>query len=235
MSAQPQQDRLSLLLGTAAFFILGLAWFWALRIAPSEEHMGEVYRIIYVHVPAAFTAFFSAAVILVLSLVTLFRRGSTAALWAKAAAEVGLIFTIITLATGSIWGRPTWGVWWTWDARLTTTLILSLLYAGYLIFYSSMAPGPQRDRIAAALGVIIALDVPVIYKSVTWWRTLHQPPSIMREGGSTMAPEMLQTLLFCGVASLLVATWMLHLRVSNLKLQQRLEKFSFGAGSGSDI
>lgn len=231
MTPQPRQDRLSLMLGTAAFFVLGLAWFWALRVAPSEEHMGEVYRIIYVHVPAAFTAFFSAAVILVLSLFTLFRRDTTASLWAKAAAEVGLIFTIITLATGSIWGRPTWGVWWTWDARLTTTLILSLLYAGYLIFYNSMAPGPQRDRIAAALGVVIALDVPVVYKSVTWWRTLHQPPSILREGGSTMAPEMLQTLLFSGVACLLVATWMLHLRVSNLKLQQNLERYSFNAQS----
>lgn len=229
MSSESQHDNRLLLIGIAAFTLLGLAWFWGLRYAPSEEHMGEIYRIIYVHVPSAFTAFISAGLILVLSLMTLFRRSETASLWAKASAEVGLVFTIVTLVTGSIWGRPTWGVWWTWDARLTTTLILSLLYAGYLILYSSLAPGPQRDRITAVLGIIIALDVPVIYKSVTWWRTLHQPPSILREGGSSMAPEMLTTLFLCLGASLLVAVWMIVLRVSNLKLQQKLEEFSYRA------
>ncbi len=229
MSSDSRQDKRLLISGILAFAFLAVAWLWGLRFAPSEEHMGEVYRIIYVHVPSAFTAFSSAGLLLVLSLLTLLRRSESASLWAKASAEVGLIFTIITLATGSIWGRPTWGVWWTWDARLTTTLILSLLYAGYLILYSSLAPGPQRDRIVAALGVIIALDVPVIYKSVTWWRTLHQPPSILREGGSSMAPEMLATLMLCLSASLLVGAWMLWLRVTNLRLQQQIDAYSYQA------
>ncbi len=224
MSDTVQHDRRHTLFGILCFLLLAVGWLWALRFTPSDEHQGEVYRIIYVHVPSAFTAFSSAGILCLFSLWTLLGRNSTAGLWAKAAAEVGLIFTLITLATGSIWGRPTWGVWWTWDARLTTTFVLALLYAGYLIFYSSMAPGSQRDRVAAALGIIIAINVPIIYKSVTWWRTLHQPPSIVREGGSTMAPEMLATLLLCLVSSLCVAAWMLVLRAYNLKLQQKLEQ-----------
>lgn len=231
MANAVQQDRRNLLFGAGAALLLLIAWFWALRVAPSEEHQGEVYRIIYLHVPAAFTAFLSAGLLMVFSLMTLFLRRPSAGLWAKATAEIGLVYTAITLATGSIWGRPTWGVWWTWDARLTTTLILALLYAGYLIFYSSLTPGPQRDRIAAALGIIIALDVPVIYQSVNWWRTLHQPQSIVRAGGSTMAPEMLMTLLFGFLASLCMASWLLYLRFGNLQLQQRLEEYSYDAQS----
>lgn len=233
MTSDSRPDRRLMISGIVAFTLLGLAWLWALRFAPTEVNMGEVYRIIYVHVPAAFVAFAAAYVILILSLLTLFRRSETASLWAKASAEIGLIFTLVTLATGSIWGRPTWGVWWTWDARLTTTLILSLLYAGYLILFNSLTPGPQRDRIAAALGIIIALDVPVIYKSVTWWRTLHQPPSIMRPGGATIAPAMMNTLIFCLIACFIVTAWMLYLRVSNLKLQQKLDQFSYDAQSNT--
>lgn len=227
MSLSAQQDSRNRLFGLGAFALMAGAWFAALRLAPSEQHQGEVYRIIYLHVPAAFTAFLSAGLLMVMSLWTLIKGNPAAGLWAKATAEVGLIFTIITLATGSIWGRPTWGVWWDWDARLTTTLLLALLYAGYLIFYSSMSPGAQRDRLAATLGVIIALDVPIIYQSVNWWRTLHQPQSIVRSGGSTMAPEMLYVLLFSFLASLCLASWLVILRIGNLKLQQMLEEYSF--------
>ncbi|MCX6129212.1 MAG: cytochrome c biogenesis protein CcsA [Proteobacteria bacterium] len=227
MSQSVQQDKHQRLFGLAALALIACAWFAALRLAPSEEHQGEVYRIIYLHVPSAFSAFLSAGLLMILSLWTLIRGNPVAGLWAKATAEVGLLFTLITLATGSIWGRPTWGVWWDWDARLTTTLLLALLYAGYLIFHSSMSPGAQRDRIAAALGIIIAIDVPIIYQSVNWWRTLHQPQSIVRSGGSTMAPEMLYVLLFSLLASLTVASYLLVLRYGNLKLQQELEEIGF--------
>lgn len=220
--------------GIVSCLLMLSAWFIALKVVHTDAHQGEVYRIVYLHVPAAFTAFFSAGLLLIFSLWTLIRRNPVAGFWGKATAEVGLIYTAITLATGSIWGRPTWGVWWEWDARLTTTLILALLYAGYLIFYSSMQPGPQRDRIAAALGVIIALDVPVIYQSVNWWRTLHQPQSIVRVGGSTMAPDMLWTLFFCFLTMITFASWVLLLRVANLKLQQRVEEYSFQAQGQSE-
>ena len=214
------------LMGIAAFLLLLISWGVGLWVAPTEEHMGEVYRIIYLHVPSAFTAFFSAFALLAFSIWGLIKPEGKAIYWAKGCAESGLIFTVITLATGSIWGKPTWGVWWTWDARLTTTLLLALLYAGFLILYNSLTPGPQRTKICSALGVIIAADVPVIYKSVTWWRTLHQPPSIMREGESTMAPEMLQTLGFCLFASLLVLGWLLKQRVTNLEIEAEIDRQS---------
>ncbi|RYZ88684.1 MAG: cytochrome C assembly protein [Proteobacteria bacterium] len=223
-----KQDRLTVGLGLAAAVIAGICWFYGLKFAPTDQAQGEVYRILYFHVPSAFTAFLFSAFLMFFSVWTLFKRSPGGAIWAKATAEVGLIFTLITLMTGSIWGRPTWGVWWDWDARLTTTLILALLYAGYLIFTSSMAPGPSRDRMAAALGVIIAIDVPIIYKSVTWWRTLHQPPSLMRQGGSTMDPQMVRTLMMCWVAMTLIAVWMLWTRAVNLRLQQRIEEHSHG-------
>lgn len=225
------QDRRTIWGGLLAFLVLGIAWVYALKVAPVDHHQGEVYRILYMHVPSAWTAFLSAFLLLIFSLWTLFKRSPTTPLWSKASAEIGLIFTLITLITGSIWGRPTWGIWWTWDARLTTTLILALLYAGYLIFTSSINPGPQRDRIAAALGVVIALDVPVIYQSVTWWRTLHQPPSLMRRGGSTMDPDMRTVLYTCLAATLCLAIWFLWVRIVNLKLQQKIEQFGYGPES----
>lgn len=228
MAVAKKQDRLTFSLGICAAAFAALCWIYALRFAPSDQAQGEVYRIIYFHVPSAFTAFLFSALLAVFSLWALFKRSPNAALWAKASAEVGLIYTIITLMTGSIWGRPTWGVWWDWDARLTTTLILALLYAGYLIFTNSMAPGPTRDRMSAALGVIIAIDVPIIYQSVTWWRTLHQPPSLMRRGGSTMDGEMVSLLMISLVAMILLASWLLWTRAVNLRIQQRIEEHSHG-------
>jgi len=222
-----ESHKTSTILGWTVFSLMAACWIWALKFAPSELHMGEVYRIIYVHVPAAFGAFFSAGVLLAVSIWGLMRRNSAAMLWGRASAEVGLVFTILCLATGSIWGRPTWGVWWVWDARLTTTLLLGLLYAGYLILYNSLSAGPQRNKVCGALGILIAIDVPIIYKSVTWWRTLHQPPSLMRPGGPSMASEMVWTLLICGAVTLMVGAWLLVNRVKNLKTLEDLERWSF--------
>ncbi|SMF29608.1 cytochrome c biogenesis protein CcsA [Pseudobacteriovorax antillogorgiicola] len=222
-----ESDKKHLIAGIGVFALLAVSWVWALKFTPPEEHMGEVYRIIYLHVPSAFAAFFSSFVLLVVSIWALVKKQSGAPLVAKASAEVGLIFTILTLATGSIWGRPTWGVWWDWDARLTTTLILALLYCGYLILYSSLHPGPQRNKICAALGILIAADVPIIYKSVTWWRTLHQPPTIMRRGDSTMAPEMLSALLFALAVMILVGGFLVYQRYKNLMISEELERLSY--------
>ena len=149
----------SALYGAVSTIAVLTTWFYALKFAPSEEHMGEVYRIIYLHVPSAITAFLSSFVLFIFSVAALRKSAVNASIWARATAEVGLLFTILTLATGSIWGRPTWGVWWTWDARLTTTLLLALLYAGYLILYHSMEAGKSRDKALSILGILILAAV----------------------------------------------------------------------------
>lgn len=206
----------------------GLAWSWV----PVDQMQGEVYRIIYLHVPSAIAAFFSAVILLVASISALRSNNESALQWARAATEVGLIFTVLTLATGSIWGKPTWGTWWTWDARLTTTLLLGLLYCGWLLLYTSLPIGATRIRGCAMLGIMIAADVPVIYKSVTWWRTLHQPQTILRPGGgATMEPEMLGVLL-AGIALMIyVSMWLIYQRRVNIELETELEQKSLAGVS----
>lgn len=221
------EDRSELMTGAGLVLLVLLHWAAAFYYAPVDEHQGEVYRILFLHVPSAFTAFASSLALAVFSVIGLVKRSESSLAWAKATSEVGLLFTVLTLATGSIWGRPTWGTWWTWDARLTTTFLLALLYCGYLLLYSSMSAGPGRIRACAVLGILIFADVPIIYKSVTWWRTLHQPPSMIRPGGSTMEPEILWTLV-AGIAILcLYAAWLVRLRGRNIRLADSLEAASF--------
>ncbi len=226
------KDRRDFLVGAALYTFIILAWLYAIFIAPTDEAQGEVYRIIYLHVPAAICSFVAAYILFVASILTIWLKKGTASYWGKAASECGLCLTLLTLATGSIWGYPTWGVWWTWDARITTTFLLALLYGGYLMLYSSMPEGSRRDKACAVLGILIAIDVPIIYKSVTWWRTLHQPPSIIRAGGSTMDPEMLQILGVNFFAMLIVVVWAIWVRTENLKLQRQVDLQSYSSVGG---
>jgi heme exporter protein C len=214
-----------LCIGLAAMCIQWLlAWYWV----PVDDAQGEVYRIIYLHVPAAFSAFLSAAILLFTSLLSLKSNDDRWLLTSRAATEIGLIFTILTLATGSIWGKPTWGVWWTWDARLTTTLLLALLYGGWILLFRALSPGTGRRRSCAILGLIIALDVPIIYKSVNWWRTLHQPQTILRRGGSTMDSDMLYVLLGGILIMAVISVSMILVRFGTLSLERELEEKSLG-------
>lgn len=213
--------------GLALMALVLAHWAAAFFYAPVDEHQGQVYRIMFLHVPSAFTAFSSSLALCVFSVLSLRRRQESSLTWARASAEVGFIFTLLTLATGSIWGRPTWGTWWTWDARLTTTFLLALLYAGYLLLYSSLTPGPGRIRACAVLGIIIFADVPIIYQSVNWWRTLHQPQSMLRPGGSSMEPEILYTLLVGIVIMMVYAVWLVRLRGLNIALKDEIERGSF--------
>lgn len=221
------EDKKAYSLGLFGLIAVAFGWVLAFLYAPVDRNQGEVYRIIFLHVPSAFAAFAMAFALLLFSLLGFTKKSESSLRWSKASAEVGLIFTILTLATGSIWGKPTWGVWWTWDARLTTTFILALLYAGWLLLYSSLTPGRSRVTVCAVLGILIAADVPIIYKSVTWWRTLHQPPSMLRPGGATMDPEILYTLIYGIVATLLYASWMVWIRGRNLVLAEQLEAASY--------
>jgi heme exporter protein C len=168
-----------------------LAFFYA----PRDALQGDVQRIMYIHVPTAWIAFLAFFVVFGASLVYLWKRLPEADRLAYASAEIGVLFTALTLIEGSIWGKPTWGTWWTWDARLTTTAILLVIYVGYLMLRSFVEEPERRARLAALVGIVGFLDVPMIYMSVLWFRTLHQPPSIQM-GGVKMADAMLFTLLF---------------------------------------
>jgi heme exporter protein C len=162
--------------------------YMAFILAPSERTMGEVQRIFYFHVPFAMMAFLAFGIVMVASIGFLARGTRGWDVTAEAAAEVGLLCCTIVLVTGPVWARSAWGVWWTWDARLTSTLVLWLIYAAYLLLRSYMADDPRVRRYAAVLGIVGALDVPIVYFSVHWFRTQHPSTFITKSGG--LAPGM---------------------------------------------
>lgn len=216
MSLDPGLRRLAALAAAGMAAGLVAVFFWV----PTEAFQGVVQRIFYVHVPAAWIAYLAFAVVLVGSIAYL-RTGSDR--WdtlAHASAEVGVLFTAINLATGMLWGRPIWGTYWTWDARLTSMFVLFLIYVGYLVF-RAMATDPARGaRIAAVIGIVGFFDVPIVHFSVVWWRTLHPARTVVPD--TDLPGEMLVTMLFMvGVFTLLYAL-LLTLRVRLARLEREV-------------
>jgi heme exporter protein C len=160
----------------AAFFFAG-AQATALLLSAPDRDMGHLQKIMYVHVPSAWVSMVAFLLVFICSVLFLLKREMKYDLVAASAAEVGVILTALTLALGSIWGRPTWGIWWTWDPRLTTTAILLLIYVGYLALRSFTEDEDRRARWAAAVGILGFMNVPIVYMSVRWWRTIHQVQS----------------------------------------------------------
>ena len=195
----------------------------ALVAAPREAVEGDVQRLLYIHFPSILAAYGAFAVVFVASIVVLFRGDMRWDAVARGAATVGVLFTGLTLATGSLWGKPVWGVYWTWDARLTSTLVLFLIYAAYLLARAIADElDEQAARFAAVFAVIGALDIPLIMFSVTWWRTLHPQPIVMRGFQSpAMPPGMVMVLLiaFLGISAL--ALWLTILRTETEWLAKR--------------
>ena len=182
------------LVGLAATTALGLF------VVPADAEQGDVQRLMYVHVPAAWLAFLSFGVVFVASVAYL-RTGRIR--WdrvAVASAEIGVLFCVLTLALGSLWGRPVWGTWWTWDPRLTTTVVLLLIYVGYLSLRSVADSPSRRAHWSAVVGVVGFVDVPIVHMSVVWWRSLHQEATVIRPGAPTMDTSMLIALLVGTVA-----------------------------------
>ncbi|PYN47896.1 MAG: cytochrome C assembly protein [Candidatus Rokuibacteriota bacterium] len=205
------------LAGLVAGLVMGFA------IAPREATQGNVQRIMYLHVPSVWVAYLAFAVVLVASIVYLVRRAEAADRLAHASAEVGVLFTGLTIATGSIWGKPTWGTWWTWDARLTTVSILFVMYLGYLLLRGMIEDRERGARFAAVLGIVAAFNIPLVHFSVYWWRTLHQPPSLVKPGPGTMPGIIVTALLVNFAAFTLLYAYFVTRRARVLRLEAEAE------------
>jgi heme exporter protein C len=203
--------------------LLGYGFCQAMFIAPREATMGDVQRIFYYHLPSAWIAFLLFFVNFLASIWYLIRRSVAADALALASAEVGVSFCTIVLLTGPIWARPIWGIWWTWDARLTSTLVLWLIYVSYLIL-RHYATGGQVPVLAAVLGVFGFLDVPIVYMAIRWFRTQHPQPVIGGGEGSGLHPAMWVALLWNLAAFAMLALLFVSLRYKQALDEHALEE-----------
>jgi heme exporter protein C len=202
--------------------LLALGFYQGMYAAPTEQTMGDIQRIFYYHVPSAWTAFLLFFANFIASIIYLVRRSPKSDAWALATAEVGVIFCTIVLITGPLWAKPVWGIWWTWDARLTTTLVLWLIYVSYLML-RRFSEGQQTATLAAALAVFGFLDVPIVYMSIRWWRTQHPQPVIAGGSGSGLDPAMWHALLYNWLAFLFLAGLVVTMRYKIARAEQELE------------
>lgn len=222
--------RIALVVLWAATFALMLAALWMVFMyVPDEKVMGAVQRVFYFHVPAAMITFAGVFVLLGASMAYLWTRRPAFEHLSRASTETALLFCTLVLVTGPIWAKPAWGVWWTWEARLTTTLILWLLLAACLLV-RGYADNPETGaRLAAVVGIVAALDVPVIYKAVEWWRGQH--PVVFAPGKeSSLAPEMRQAFVVCVVALFALFALLLALRAQLLALEHRVRQLRERSG-----
>jgi len=204
-------------LGIAALTLMLIGSIVGLFIVQADAEMGDVQRLMYVHVPAAWTAFLAFFLVFIGSVLYLVQRDQRFDRFAAACAEVGIVFIALTLATGMIWGKPTWGVWWTWDARLTSTALLLAVFVGYLAIRGFTDDPDSRARWSAVVGILGFIQVPIL--SVVWWRTLHQPPSSPR----SVSSEILWTWMLNFVAFLLMFAYLVAQRSRLARVEAELE------------
>lgn len=205
-----------------AFLMLFVGLFWGLVFAPADYQQGEAYRIIYVHVPAAFLSMALYGGMSFLAVLLLIWRIKIAGLLLNAVAEIGTSMTLLALVTGSIWGKPMWGAWWVWDARLTSEFILLLLYLAILATHHAFLDKARSDRVLAVLILVGMMDLPVIHYSVYWWNSLHQGASLSVFAKPSIDASMLYPLLLCLLGFLLFCLWaILEKARSELLLRER--------------
>jgi heme exporter protein C len=207
-----KRQRLERKIGILAAVTSAVTLVVGLAIAPADRVQGQAQRLMYVHVPAAWTAYLTFAVVLVASIAYAVKRDLRWDRRAQAAAELGVGMTALTIALGSIWGRPIWGVWWTWDPRLVTTTVLLLMYVGYIGVRGLSADPHLNARRAAAVGIIGFVNVPVVHFSVVWWRALHQPPTVLRPGGPAAIDPVMMVALMLGLAAFTLGSAWVYLR-----------------------
>ncbi|HYT70322.1 MAG TPA: cytochrome c biogenesis protein CcsA [Gemmatimonadales bacterium] len=213
-------ERLGKLAGLVALPALAGGLYLGLVWAPPDAMMGDVQRIMYVHFPSWIATGLAYLTAFVCSLLYLVRRTPRLDYLAHAGVEVGVLFNATGLITGSIWGRPTWGVWWTWDPRLTTTAIMLVMFAGYLIVRAFIEDPDARARVAALVGIVGFVNVPIVYMSVRWWRTLHQ----VQSSPSTVHPDMVVALRVMMVTFALLACYLMTRRYELARLEGEAER-----------
>jgi heme exporter protein C len=210
-------------LGGATCILMLAALFMVFVYVPTEAQQGIVQRIFYFHVPCAWVAFAAFGLVAICGVFYLWLGQQVWDDLAYASAEIGMVFCTLVLVTGSIWAKPIWGTWWTWDSRLTTTLVLWLLYGGYLMLRAMADETPQIARFAAVVGIVAAADVPVIVVSVRLWRTIHPAVLVTRQGGHGLQdPRMVATLLVAMAAFTALFVWLLMLRFATLRMHTRV-------------
>ncbi|OFW75701.1 MAG: cytochrome C assembly protein [Alicyclobacillus sp. RIFOXYA1_FULL_53_8] len=222
--------------GTAVLGVFGLLdIYFALLWSPPERSMGNLIRILYFHVGSAWIAFLAFFVTFVCSILYLLRRNLLFDRIAVSSTEIGVVFTTLTLITGSLWARPMWNTWWTWDPLLTTTLILWFLYVGYLLLRGTMAGMERRARISSVFGILAFVDVPVIHFAVEWWRSIH--PLVIDDTGINMPGAMLFTLMFGVFTFFLLYLVLLYIRsrqetqkIQLYKLRERVREIRVELG-----
>jgi heme exporter protein C len=189
---------------------------------PTDEFQGVVQRIFYVHVPAAWAAYMAFTIVFWASIGYLWKRSRRWDLLARAAAEAGLLFTAVNLLTGMLWGRPIWGTYWAWDPRLTSTFVMALIYLGYLVFRAMATDQEQGARIAAVVGILGAIEIPIVHFSVLLWRAQHPMPAVLGPGGPQLPGEMLVTLMLMATVFTLLLGLMIRMRLRVGRLEAQL-------------
>jgi heme exporter protein C len=210
-------------LGAASLVLMLAALFMVFVVAPTEADQGIVQRIFYFHVPCAWVAFVAFGLVAIAGTFYLWLGGQVWDDLGYASAETGMVFCTLTLITGSLWAKPIWGTWWTWDSRLTTTFVLWLLYGGYLMLRAMAEESAEAARFAAVVGIVAALDVPVIIVSVRLWRTIHPAVLVTRQGRHGLEdPRMIATLAVSTLAFTALFAWLLLLRLAELRTRSRI-------------
>ncbi|HEX3809130.1 MAG TPA: heme ABC transporter permease [Rhizomicrobium sp.] len=210
-------------IAAVAAILLALGFYQALFTVPRDYQQGDTVRIMFIHVPAAWTAMMAYGLMALASIFSLVNRHPLADVAAKTAAPLGALFTALALITGSLWGKPMWGTYWVWDARLTSFLLLLLLYLGYIALWNAIEDEVRAARACAILAIVGAVNLPIIEFSVDWWNTLHQGESIFRSGGPLIAPVFLWPLAMMGLGYtlLFVSLWLIRMRTEILQRRAR--------------
>ncbi len=219
----------SRVLGALTLVLVVTALLYGLVVSPPDTNQGNAVRLLYIHVPSAIVAYVAFAVTALSSVMVLWKRTEFWDILAGASAEVGVVFTSLCLLTGMLWGRPIWGVFWTWDARLTTTALLLVLFVGYLALRRVLVGTANRAKWCAIAGIIAAIDVPIVHESTTWWVTLHQGQTVRLIGKSEIGGTMLFSLGISMLAFVCLYSWLVVHRFRVGFLEERLDEVGLAA------